>query len=46
MDVEMTGQAEGLRQRLSQAFSLEEKCDCVPGALPQAMLSQPFGLKK
>ena len=35
---------EGVRQVLSQAFSLEEKCNRVPGALPQARLSQPFGL--
>ena len=38
-------QPEGLQQALSQAFSLEDKPDRVPGALPQAMLSQPFGLK-
>ncbi|MCI0704302.1 MAG: NAD(P)-dependent oxidoreductase [Planctomycetia bacterium] len=42
---QMNPQPEGLRQTLSQAFSLEEKSLCEPGALPQAALSQPFGLK-
>ena len=30
---------------MSQAFNLEEFCCSLPGALPQAKLSQPFGLK-
>ena len=37
-------QPEGLRQKMSQAFSLEEY-PRLPRALPWAMLSQPFGLK-
>ncbi|MCI0705256.1 MAG: hypothetical protein L0241_29710, partial [Planctomycetia bacterium] len=38
-------QAEGLGQRLSQAFSLPNPNGPAPRALPWAMLSQPFGLK-
>ena len=38
-------QPEGLRQALSQAFSLEDNRH-QPRALPWAMLSDPFGVKK
>ena len=39
-------QPEGLRYvSISQAFSLEDKYDRVPGALPRAKVSQLFGLK-
>jgi len=38
-------QPEGLRQALSQAFSLEDKSNCDPRALPWATLSDPFGVK-
>ena len=31
---------------LSQPFRLEDNTDRVPGAMPRAMLSDPFGVKK
>jgi hypothetical protein len=40
------GTLKGCDRAVSQAFSLEDKCNREPGAMPRAMLSQPFGLKK
>jgi ribosomal protein S19 len=38
-------QSEGLRQKLSKAFSLQDTWHGEPGASPRAMLSHPFGVK-
>jgi hypothetical protein len=43
--VTLIWQPEGLRQAPSQAFSLEDKSNRVPGALPWAKVSDPFGVK-
>src|SRR5688572_27659718 len=36
---------EGVRQAVSQAFSLENNNTRLPGAMPRAMVSHPFGVK-